>query len=875
MFEAINSSSFPGVNYKTQITRKCYFPKPQDFDNNDIIEETLSHKVLGYLDNTTWLAENIEDLENNLMIANNFYELANIHINKDKSFILVNRHARKISSRIIAANPPYIDIDFGSKIKVPVLNRNQSARILGVYFNADDGHQTSGNYPISHFIIDPKYLMSHIDSLKNKGIMFLDHIITKDHAFLHDYNTIKKSLQHKGGKIPRWYTFLRDHITLDNHRLNVELTLPLIQNPTAARPSTLPTSQEIIYHMKRLQKWVMAWIPMQSALVYGKLLTTTHYPNCIPVSYIEHWIYKDLSSIVRNDTPRSLPTTIVQCPGCDQHFSYYVGNLRPKCILQIKHQDLLLVEILIPIRPYNPNDHLISSLILQDSIISELKNLALMLNDFTTLQFYTDGSYQNNNTGNEPPMGYGWILANHLNDNIFYSGSLKFFPSSTKAETMAILTALIICPPNSIVEIYTDSQAAIDAFHKSKNLHSISPRRFNKINNNILWSTIHHIIKKLSIKVSLFKVKAHSGDHYNDVADTLAKAGRLILTPTTVNHEHLPSQILTLEWNEEIPLDKDVRKCIGTIINYKKIEDHIQHPSLSFVKDATKNNLIDWSLSSKWFNFNRQNDSTSEKHTKDLKWKIRCSTLSLPTLDILNRNYPLLINNNITCLFCDSDSESNHHLWMCKNTREIIKECFITMGNNLIDLLNTHADKSLLLTNDSVKFSKTFRWAYRNEEIHPVAVLLLKSFVTNDIVGIFRSHFHSLKSIMKLLLPFIHECSILFKMNIWKKRNEKWKIHRELLGLTKKSFKEYYQTYRHNPSAQPSSRNRQRNNREFNYSNPFNSFRNFKLSKDFLYILFSSSNFLHSGPFFTHLKANDDITYNSPSSIDVCLFYNV
>uniref|UniRef100_U9SWI5 Endonuclease/exonuclease/phosphatase domain-containing protein n=1 Tax=Rhizophagus irregularis (strain DAOM 181602 / DAOM 197198 / MUCL 43194) TaxID=747089 RepID=U9SWI5_RHIID len=113
-----------------------------NFDNNDIIEETLSHKVLGYLDDTTWLAENIEDLENNLMIANNFYELANIHINKDKSFILVNRYARKSSSRIIAANPPYIDINFRSKIKVPVLNRNQSTRILGVYFNADDGRQT-------------------------------------------------------------------------------------------------------------------------------------------------------------------------------------------------------------------------------------------------------------------------------------------------------------------------------------------------------------------------------------------------------------------------------------------------------------------------------------------------------------------------------------------------------------------------------------------------------------------------------------------------------------------------------------------------------------------------------------------------------------
>ncbi|PKK75231.1 hypothetical protein RhiirC2_773865 [Rhizophagus irregularis] len=111
-------------------------------------------------------------------------------------------------------------------------------------------------------------------------------------------------------------------------------------------------------------------------------------------------------------------------------------------------------------------------------------------------------------------------------------------------------------------------------------------------------------------------------------------------------------------------------------------------------------------------------------------------------------------------------------------------------------------------------------------------------------------------------------------MNIWKKRNEKWKIQRDLLGLSKKSFKEYHQTFRNNSLSQSSSRNRHRTIRDFNYVNPFNNFRNFKLSKDFLYILFSSSNFLHSGSFFTHLEANDIINYNSPSSTDICLFYN-
>ncbi|PKY59655.1 hypothetical protein RhiirA4_482588 [Rhizophagus irregularis] len=221
-------------------------------------------------------------------------------------------------------------------------------------------------------------------------------------------------------------------------------------------------------------------------------------------------------------------------------------------------------------RSRSNNDRLINNLIEHEDVVTKLQDLAEILNHFNPIQFYTDGSYQNDFLNTEAPMGYGWTTSN-LMVNLTHSGSLKFFPSSTKAEVMAILTALIVSPPKCDVFIYTDSQAAIDAFHKSKNLYSISPRWFNKINNNILWSAIHHIIEQLSLKVKFIKVsgKAHSGDHFNDQADALAKAERLILTPTTIKHNHLPIQTLTLEWNEEIPLIKMSESALApySIIN--------------------------------------------------------------------------------------------------------------------------------------------------------------------------------------------------------------------------------------------------------------------------------------------------------------------
>ncbi|PKY60125.1 hypothetical protein RhiirA4_517364 [Rhizophagus irregularis] len=234
----------------------------------------------------------------------------------------------------------------------------------------------------------------------------------------------------------------------------------------------------------------------------------------------------------------------------------------------------------------------------------------MTLAPFSDLEFFTDGSYDSTHAQAGFSMGYGWTTSNLFNCNITYNGSLKFFPSSTKAETMAILTALVVCPEFGIITLHTDSQAAIDSFHKSKNLHTMSPRRFNKINNNILWSSIHLIIRTLSLKVKLLKVKAHSGNQFNDIADIQAKLGRTQPIPTTIVHDHLPNQTITLNWNNEIPLDKDVRKCVGTILAYRRLENHLNHPSLETIRDSTKNLLINWTLSSQWFNFNGRNDKT-------------------------------------------------------------------------------------------------------------------------------------------------------------------------------------------------------------------------------------------------------------------------
>ncbi|RGB30419.1 hypothetical protein C1646_765370 [Rhizophagus diaphanus] len=153
------------------------------------------------------------------------------------------------------------------------------------------------------------------------------------------------------------------------------------------------------------------------------------------------------------------------------------------------------------------NKDLIIRLITPNSLHLDLLNISLKLSSFTDLEFYTDGSLSRDN--DTLIIGYGWIFSSDLTYNIIHSGSAIEWASSTKAELIAIITALITCPPNSNVTIYTDSNNCIDTYNKMQ-FAKLTTHRFQKLNNCILWNAMKQIIDTLELKISFIKVKAHS-----------------------------------------------------------------------------------------------------------------------------------------------------------------------------------------------------------------------------------------------------------------------------------------------------------------------------------------------------------------------------
>ncbi len=93
----------------------------------------------------------------------------------------------------------------------------------------------------------------------------------------------------------------------------------------------------------------------------------------------------------------------------------------------------------------------------------------------------------------------------------------------SKAESLAILTALVTAPSNCHVNIFTDSQNLITMYHK---VSSLTKYRWKlKIKNISIWQAIINTVKELSLNIYFQKVKGHSNNEKNDKADELAKKG--------------------------------------------------------------------------------------------------------------------------------------------------------------------------------------------------------------------------------------------------------------------------------------------------------------------------------------------------------------
>jgi ribonuclease HI len=198
--------------------------------------------------------------------------------------------------------------------------------------------------------------------------------------------------------------------------------------------------------------------------------------------------------------------------------------------------------------------HISKFLIADDEILNDLAQIRSQIRENNSVEIYTDGSLDNN------IMGYGWILLTEK-EEILFQGKIEKFPSSTRAELMAILTVLVTLAPHTCAMIYSDSQAAIQGIKTRVSQHSKYKQR---LKNLIILENINKVISQEKLQIIWEKIPAHAGIENNERADILAKQA-LSLPSRFIIMPQISTSTCTPCWDGtalEIPIKTCIKRSL-------------------------------------------------------------------------------------------------------------------------------------------------------------------------------------------------------------------------------------------------------------------------------------------------------------------------
>jgi ribonuclease HI len=121
-------------------------------------------------------------------------------------------------------------------------------------------------------------------------------------------------------------------------------------------------------------------------------------------------------------------------------------------------------------------------------------------------------------------MTFAFMQTHPSAPTIQFSSTIEKQCSFNHVELLAVFTVLLISPRHAIITIYTDSKLIVDHFDNFSQFdYPFLPTNIFKQSSNIsLWLYIFDIINLNSLSLTFVKVKAHTGNIYNEQVDALA-----------------------------------------------------------------------------------------------------------------------------------------------------------------------------------------------------------------------------------------------------------------------------------------------------------------------------------------------------------------
>ncbi len=415
--------------------------------------------------------------------------------------------------------------------------------------------------------------------------------------------------------------------------------------------------------------------------------------------------------------------------------------------------------------------------------------------DQRRLTFYTDGSLTNLNT-EDVAMGIGWTQVEPNTPNRNFSARVKDWPSSSRAELLAIMTALYTCPRTCTVCIFTDSLTTINRFNKLMKPLTTDRQRL-KVPNGTIWSTILKLIDKSDLHITFSKVKGHSNDINNDTADRLAKEGR---TKETMNFDNLvlSHNTVIFKWNGltiEGSLRNHLKLVLQTYVKEKWINGHYTK-SLIPIEDQ-----CNWTLTWQNIKYFESNRATSIKQTNKITFIVKNLNMSLPTMEFLKMTQPHIYGSDWYCPKCTNDNpEDWSHVFLCPEQRRFLINCIELVQERILNEISDHlignvanAKKELLKMN--IWLIPT-EYPLTSDNTRNINVLdLIRGIVPNSLVQFIRSRTLvtlSQKTIDMLTVKSLSYFIEWIRKDIWIERCDALKDIQSVRGMDRRQIRQKY-----------------------------------------------------------------------------------
>ncbi|GBC41334.1 hypothetical protein GLOIN_2v1811257 [Rhizophagus irregularis DAOM 181602=DAOM 197198] len=299
------------------------------------------------------------------------------------------------------------------------------------------------------------------------------------------------------------------------------------------------------------------------------------------------------------------------------------------------------------------------------------------------LKIYTDGSKK------EYVNGIGWVIFN--GDKILSKGRLKIKGNYEvwELELVAIVAALMIVNKGSSVKIITDSKIVKDLWDKLVEVKNgiWSTRRIWNVKFSGIWKWVRYVVKYLDLNISVYKIKGHSGDLGNEMADSLSKLALRETEGSLITYLNIPEDMsweYNLYWRRE--LIKEAPRDFMKEFNQRYYK--AAWLSLDVSRTLRVNILdaqIDWKNSYMIIMEEYKGDIT-DSNNKTVAYKLKNFLEILPTMTLLNKRNPEVYRSG-KCVRCQFMMESWTHLWICKENEtsiiQIINQAFEILKEKL------------------------------------------------------------------------------------------------------------------------------------------------------------------------------------------------